>query len=247
MTRNTLFSPTDALRAIRAVNSDQEVSPAEARALVAVILRADNKTALAWAGYRSITRETGISSATIRQALRHAEGRYFARHGKGVKGATLYRLAIQSVKRIGDASALPSEAERFTHKSASALASKDILTPVTNPSTNPKGARRKNAAAPVAFPSVLDTSVFREAWQRWLGYRKELGRRFTSTTQGAQLQMLAKHGPAAAVAMIDQSIEKGWQGLFEPKLAQAAKGSTFTPAKASGNFAGLVKTFGEKK
>ena len=67
------------------------------------------------------------------------------------------------------------------------------------------------------LPTSLDTDAFKDAWARWLIYRKERRRSLTPSTATKQLTMLAKHGPTTAVAMIDQSITNGWQGLFEVK------------------------------
>lgn len=65
------------------------------------------------------------------------------------------------------------------------------------------------------LPRQLDTPEFREAWQDWLKYRAERRQGITPTTAKAQLAKLANAGPSSAVAMIHQSIENGWQGLFE--------------------------------
>jgi len=93
------FGPVVALRAIQAVCGDRDIGAAQRLAIVRVILHAENGTALAWAAHRTIEKETGLAPATIRAALRHAEGRYLRRHNVGRNGAIQYRIALQPVKR----------------------------------------------------------------------------------------------------------------------------------------------------
>lgn len=139
------LEPVEALRAIRRVCTDAAMSPAQRLAVVSVILRADNGTGKAWAGYRSIRAETGLAPATIRDGLKHAEGRYLRRCGVGKNGAIQYQ-ALQAVKRASTGEAPgASQAEALALHSAldGASASENKLTPVSNPKTNP---RKKRAA-----------------------------------------------------------------------------------------------------
>ena len=65
----------------------------------------------------------------------------------------------------------------------------------------------------IRIPPALNNPEFRTAWSEWLAYRAE--RRNKVTDRAAELQ-LRKLAAAAdqAVAMIRQSIENGWSGLF---------------------------------
>lgn len=78
------------------------------------------------------------------------------------------------------------------------------------------------------IPEALDTPAFRDAWGRWAKFRREDRHALTPSTAAAQLKKLAKVGSEAAVAMIDQSIEHGWQGLFpvDKRRNGTAKGET---------------------
>lgn len=67
------------------------------------------------------------------------------------------------------------------------------------------------------LPPGLDTPDFRRAWSDWCRYRKEARHPLKPMTAERQLRMLAEHGPAAAVAMIEQSLTHGWRGLFPLK------------------------------
>ena len=73
-------------------------------------------------------------------------------------------------------------------------------------------------ASPVAFPPVLDTTEFRQAWEDWTAYRKE--RKIAALkprSVSAQLAKLQMWGHAGAIESIRQSIAQNYQGLFEPK------------------------------
>lgn len=67
------------------------------------------------------------------------------------------------------------------------------------------------------LPDSLDTKEFRETWEAWIAYRKEIKHKLTSSTVKRQLTKLSGYPVATAIAMIDQSIERGWTGLFEIK------------------------------
>jgi hypothetical protein len=54
-------------------------------------------------------------------------------------------------------------------------------------------------------------------WDEWVQYRKELKKPMTPSTVNRQVKQLENHTPEVQQAMITQSIEKGWTGLFEIK------------------------------
>lgn len=78
------------------------------------------------------------------------------------------------------------------------------------------------------LPPVLDTPAFKKVWLDWEQHRKEIRHALKPTTWRAQLRKLAKvagaSGVDAAVAMIQQSIDQGWQGLFEVKSDRPSPG-----------------------
>ncbi len=67
----------------------------------------------------------------------------------------------------------------------------------------------------VVFPPSLNTDEFAIAWTEWKQYRTQIRKKLTDMTQTKQLKMLEKFGSTIAIAMIEQSISSGWQGLFE--------------------------------
>ena len=65
-----------------------------------------------------------------------------------------------------------------------------------------------------------DTSRFLEAWDLWLKYRKEIKKPIRGTiSEQAQLIKLSRMSESEedAIAIIMQSIENNWQGLFPIK------------------------------
>lgn len=72
-------------------------------------------------------------------------------------------------------------------------------------------------AAAAVIPGALDRPEFREAWSDWLAFRAEIKEPCGPVAQKRQLNQLAAMGWHKAIAAIDQSIRRNWQGLFEPQ------------------------------
>lgn len=75
------------------------------------------------------------------------------------------------------------------------------------------------------IPAQLNTPEFVSAWVEWVDERKITGRRITVRAAKLQLARCLDWGPAKSVESINQSIEFGWQGLFEPREAKAVNGT----------------------
>lgn len=69
----------------------------------------------------------------------------------------------------------------------------------------------------VEIPDGLNTPDFLVAWGEWEKYRAEIKHKLTDSTRNLQLKKLAENAPEVAAAMIRQSIEHGWQGIFALK------------------------------
>jgi len=198
---NKGLPPVDALRVIARVCDDRGLTPAQRLAVVRVILHAGNADGLAWASYRAIRRETGLASATIREALRIAEGRYLARHAVGPTGAIQYRVALQPVKRPQDESASASEAGALHSATRGASACDDKLTPETNEG----GAAGRNPPPAFVLTTQEDkpaTSPIGELVALWVSeYERATGRPFTTAKAartrlgGCLKNLLADHAP----------------------------------------------------
>jgi hypothetical protein len=69
----------------------------------------------------------------------------------------------------------------------------------------------------VGIPSeLLSVSGFREAWKQWLAFHNEIRKPLRPSTVKRQIAFLSQQ--PEPVAVIEQSIQNGWQGLFPLKL-----------------------------
>ena len=81
-----------------------------------------------------------------------------------------------------------------------------------------KGPRKGGeAASKLASEVVLHESLPRDTWQEWLDWRRARRHPTDSTTLRKQLKLLAQFETATQIAIIETSINSGWQGLFAPK------------------------------
>jgi uncharacterized protein YdaU (DUF1376 family) len=71
---------------------------------------------------------------------------------------------------------------------------------------------KKGASADIVFPEGLDQT----AWTRWVDYRKQSGKALRPVSWQSAIDALVKHGPNQ-MAVVEQSIANGWQGLFALK------------------------------
>lgn len=100
----------------------------------------------------------------------------------------------------------------------------DNTVPVPEKKAAKKPTKKKPSSADeVPVPEALDTQNFRKAWEDWKKYRRQARKPLTPISVERQFAMLSRLGADAAVASIEQSIERGWQGLFEPQNGTASK------------------------
>lgn len=92
------------------------------------------------------------------------------------------------------------------------LATNQELKPRSEPGIKPN----TGASAGIVFPDGLD----RQAWDAWIDYRKKAGKSLKPVSWPSAMQALVKHG-AHQMAVVDQSIANGWQGLFALKPGAA--------------------------
>lgn len=85
------------------------------------------------------------------------------------------------------------------------------------------------------IPDALQTPAFRDAWARWLAYRKEILKPVTQISGDQALAELATMGEARARAAIAYTIGRGWTGLREEERASGGHpgrpGPSLAPAR----------------
>ena len=76
-----------------------------------------------------------------------------------------------------------------------------------------KNEKKEKKQGDFIFPDNLNTDEFKRTWKDWIQHRKEKRQPLTPTTIKRQIKMLSENS-GTAVATLEQSMEKGWQGLF---------------------------------
>ena len=68
-------------------------------------------------------------------------------------------------------------------------------------------------------PEVLrfGDDVSNEHWSKWVQHRKEIRKPLTPSSTKSQVEFLNGFAPHTRAEIINQSIQNGWQGLFELK------------------------------
>ena len=82
----------------------------------------------------------------------------------------------------------------------------------TDERATPKPKRQKKQFPAMPAELASDGRLV-EAWQKWVKYRREMGKPVTPTGQAQAFAKFSEIGPAASVAMIEHTMFKGWQGL----------------------------------
>jgi hypothetical protein len=66
------------------------------------------------------------------------------------------------------------------------------------------------------IPQELQTPEFLKAWDDWMKHRKEIRKALTPQSVKMQMKDFSAWGVVRAIAAIEHTIKKGWQGIREP-------------------------------
>lgn len=88
------------------------------------------------------------------------------------------------------------------------------------------------------LPDIFFGEEVQAAWEEWKKYRSEIKKKLSPSTEKKQMQFLGGRAGPEAIAIINQSIEKGWTGLFN--LKKNDNGTNFGASNTTG------EVFGEK-
>ena len=212
-----------------AIERAKEVGPA-AFLVYAVIAKHTDSECRAWPGIDRLAEITGLSNRWIKRSIKTLEAVGWIRVLRSRGSRNVYSLPpVESREPQFPSTNVSREPQCTTVVNSSSPGSEVECTTVVNssspeqdPRTRPKnktqGTRpKRGCAAEVVFPSELDSEAFRTAWDRWTTHRKEIRHPLTPTSVEMQLKELAGWGEERAIAAIEHSIKKGWQGIFEPK------------------------------
>jgi len=184
------------------------------------------KNGYCWPGVRTIAVDSGLTKNGVLKSLKRLEqAGLLAVERRGNGRCNHYRKTETSQQRVpvnninrstmnttGGPQRCPEPVNNVDHNQTDQL-------------NQTKKGRQKKQTTPkeLVFPEILDTATFRQAWGEWQQYLCEKKKKLTSSTAKKQLKKLAQHGADVAAAMIEQSIEQGWQGLFELKQSALTK------------------------
>jgi hypothetical protein len=109
-----------------------------------------------------------------------------------------------------------------------------------SPTPSPKKKPSTITSADVEFPTELDDPDCRDALDRWLAHKLELGKPYKGATSvKTLLKSWAKAGPEAFRKAVDHSLARNWEGIFSPGDSDDRKRKAPTRADAESTRRGL--------
>ncbi len=117
---------------------------------------------------------------------------------------------------------------------------------IVNVDVNTNEKRKSNRAEKkIVYP--FDTPDFIKTWELFLQYKIQRKEKYTQIGEQAQLKKLSREANgdvSVAIAMINQSLENNWQGIFPLKTNQNGTGTTNNPNKYADLERELAETLG---
>ncbi len=194
------LSPVTALRVIDAILSDRSLTSTQQKVIVAVVLRADNKTGIAWLGYGKLHTTYRVTGKTVSAALRAAQGRYLRVAKRGRNNSVAYQVLAVPPGNNETAGCSLGEQQYFPRGTTGCSLGEHILAPVSSPTLSPQGAGELLSKAhkeafgspmpsfwckdlakpakqgPLDFLEGVDAGFLRkaEAWRKESGWRNDL-------------------------------------------------------------------------
>ena len=197
--------------------------------VLSIIIDHIGQNADGWPGVRTLAKETGLDKDTISKSIARLEeaGRLII-NNRGRGTLNHYSLPDKSVREIRTVDKGKSVRKPRTVQNAKCPEDTDtgVRKPRTEVSVNP--VHNQTDQSNQTIPDLLNTPEFVKCWEQWKQYRRELKKPLAPTTEGHQLKKLAGHDVDTAIAMLEQSMEKGWQGIFELKGDTKSKVTDFT-------------------
>lgn len=192
--------------------------------------------------YDDMKEATGLSKPAISAAIDLIEKRGFFVRGRRSMWSINSKLFL--LKEVNESKEmLPNEGENskksLPYESKKSLPSsiKEKKEEKDNPLPPKPKKRKTQKQAAFEIPETLNTPAFTAVWNDFVQHRREIKKPLTPLAAKKQLNILTKWGVARAIAAIDYSIAKGWQGIFENKdtytNGQASSNGRMTPAPAS--------------
>lgn len=187
--------------------------------------RADNATGTAWPSYGAMIETCGSSKMTIRRSLGVLEERgLIVKLGKPFGGSCRYQVLSSMIPPQGQMEAANSTTTG-TIEAAPIVPPQDrnsttrgtSIVPPEGQEGTPKKVIQRRLSKEAAFPELpFSSDQFKEAWMQWQQHRKEIKKQLTPTSVEMQFKEFTAMGESRAIAAINYTIMKGWQGIVEP-------------------------------
>lgn len=213
---------------------EQDIKPATTKFVLVAFADCVNDEGIGYPSILAMSEKTSLDRKTVIAALDKLEEMGFL-HDTGKRvGRTgrvkVYRLGKQSQNRDDlNSTDFPNKQYRFSQVivpffpvNSTENGTRNRKEPKGNRKGTGNGDDKKEKFDPLAVE--LPACIPMESWKAWIAYRRERGLTLTPTTikaQVAKLSMFAGTNQAPA-EIIAQSIDNGWQGLFELKARAKA-------------------------
>lgn len=203
------------------------VIPSPAVKVLLSLSRRANGARECWPSVERIAGDTGLCIRAVRRALSELIRLGFLVIDKRPGRSTIYRLLTPDIgctpaSKVGTSDEstplTPDERGGGTSDESTPLPS-DVpqnKNQEQEPSNKNQGTRPKargKTAAGVEIPSELAGDDFKEAWERWLAYRRKRRLSCLPECLEGQLKKLAALGPSGAVEELGNAITNTWQSV----------------------------------
>lgn len=112
----------------------------------------------------------------------------------------------------------------------------------SNSNSNSNSEKKERANEVEIIPEGFTVEHWR-AIQRWFTYREQSKKKLNPMSKEGFIKKWKAKGEAATVAAIDNSIEKGYQGCFEPDATQRPNGKLTEDQERAARFAHIATLY----
>lgn len=156
------------------------------------------------------------------------QGHFAVYHDRARKAAT-----ARWNKRGGDAQAMLEALHKHNSSNAPAVQC-SAYSPSESPPTPKQPKKKPTEEPPPDIPLLLDTPEFRQTWEQWIVYRREIRKPMTRTGMEKALDSLLGMGAMEAVNALNTAMTNGWRGFKFDDQKEGTNGKHSIPATKNG-------------
>jgi hypothetical protein len=216
---------------------DFGLTPAEFRVYCHINRRSGTNGA--WPGIDSMAKKCCLSKPTVINAIRRLEAMEMLRVRRKEGERSRYFLTRPSVWKSPRLKIDTGQNEVTERTPDLTGTGKKEVTKVHPREVHPKKDKRVQGTLIVfssdELPPPINTPEIRDLWDQWQEHRRQGKNKLTPEAARMQVAKLKAIGPARAAAMLKNSLEMGYTGLFEPSENGAR------PARTKTDYANLTK------